>query len=451
MIWRNVCILMNASKITLIIVTLLAVLIKLNNEASAFHSGGVGHCDACHSMHNAPGSINASLLKASDPSSTCLHCHERLGDTGPTSFHVSTNIADMPEGSPPRQLTPGGDFGWLKKTYIWVPDLTQAPLTSYGDRHGHNIVAADYSYYADVTNSTAPQGVYSAANLSCISCHDPHGKYRRDSDGLIKTTDTPIRGSGSYATSVEPLAGQSVGAYRMLAGRNYSPRYLGGSDAFLNDPPVAVAPDVYNRAETLSQTRVAYGSGMTEWCQNCHTDMHPVASSGTSTNPVAHPVGASAKLGVFDKLGVPVSSNYNSYINSGNLSGTAATAYLSLVPFEEGLTSSPANITTLKTHAKTDDTYLNGPDSSSQVMCLTCHRAHASGWDHATRWNTMTDYIVYNGVYSQDGQTYQPYGQGRKELEAQKAYYDMLATRFTTTSLLNQDSLCHKCHPGTIQ
>jgi hypothetical protein len=60
----------------------------------------------------------------------------------------------------------------------------------------------------------------------------------------------------------------------------------------------------------------------------------------------------------------------------------------------------------------------------------------------------MTDYIVYNGLYSQDGQAYQPYGQGRKELEAQKAYYDMLATRFTTTTLLNQDTLCHNVTPA---
>jgi len=62
----------------------------------------------------------------------------------------------------------------------------------------------------------------------------------------------------------------------------------------------------------------------------------------------------------------------------------------------------------------------------------------------------MTEYIVYNGLYAQQDQPYQPYGQGRKELEAQKAYYDRLASRFTTTSLLNQDSLCHKCHPGAL-
>jgi hypothetical protein len=79
-------------------------------------------------------------------------------------------------------------------------------------------------------------------------------------------------------------------------------------------------------------------------------------------------------------------------------------------------------------------------------MCLTCHRAHASGWDEAARWNANTDYIVYNGFFSQDSQQYQPYGQGRTEAEAQQAYYAMQASRFA----VNQDTLCHKCHSGTL-
>jgi len=431
--------------------------IQWGSTSLAFHAGGVGACDACHSMHNAPGSSNSSLLKASDASSTCLHCHERPGATGPSSFHVSTNIADMPPGLPPRQLTPGGDFGWLKKIYSWQPSATEAMAVSYGERHGHNIIAYDYGYYSDLINATAPGGDYPAADLSCISCHDPHGTFRRDSSGVIKTSGTPIRGSGSYASSVDPQPGTSVGAYRLLAGKDYSLKAFGGfkgTYAFLSDPPAAVAPDVYNRAETLSQTRVAYGSGMSEWCQNCHAvsgipqeASHVIVSSGTSTKP--HPVGRDAKLGtVVDQLrNIPVSSDYNSYINSGNLGGLAATAYLSLVPFEEGISDYAA----LKAHAKTDDTYLIGPDSvNSQVMCLTCHRAHASGWDNAARWNTKTGYVVYNGFYSQGGLPFQPYGQGRTELEAQRAYYDMLATRFTTTSLLNQDTLCHKCHSGAL-
>ncbi len=427
---------MKALKTFLLAMILLTILANLDRTASAFHSGGVGACDACHTMHNGSGTTS-TLLKASDPSSTCLHCHEHAGDIVPTKYHISTAMSDMPPGSPPRQLTPGGDFGWLRKTYTWIPGLTQAQMFSYGDRHGHNIVAIDYLYAADMTNSTAPEGTYPSTSLTCISCHDPHGKYRRNADGSITTSGAPIEGSGSFSTSNDPQVGISVGVYRLLGGKNYQPVSVVGNYAFLNDPPAAVAPPQYNRSESITQTRVAYGSGMSEWCQNCHTTMHTIASSGTSTTAVTHPVGSTAKLGLID------SNNYNSYVKTGDLSGSASTSFLSLVPFEEGTN----NYTTLKAHAKSDDSYLVGPDSTnSQVMCLSCHRAHASGWDEATRWNTNTDYIVYNGYYSQQGQAYQPYGQGRMESEAQAAYYGLQSSRFA----LNQDTLCHKCHAGAL-
>ncbi len=430
--------LMKATSIIPIAMVLLILLMKPDNDASAFHDGGVGACDACHSMHSPSQSANTSLLRSTDPSSTCLNCHQQTGDTGPRSFHVSTANSDMTKGVPPKQLSPGGDFGWLKKSYSWLPSATGTPHVDLnGDRHGHNIVAVDYGYVADTTNSTAPGGYYPSMDFSCVSCHDPHGKYRRDASGSISTTGTPIQGSGSLASSANPVGGSSVGVYRMLGGKNYQPKYLSGF-TFINDPPAAVAPDTYNRAESSTQTRVAYGSGMSEWCVNCHSAMetgHAIVSSGTSTVP--HPVGSLAKLGS------TMSTNYNMYVKTGVLTGIVNTSFLSLVPFEEGTSDYP----TLKAHARSDDSYLYGPDSaSSQVMCLTCHRAHASGWDYATRWNTNTNYIVYNGFYSQDSQAYQPYGQGRTEPEAQKAYYDMRASRFA----LNQDTLCHKCHVGAL-
>ncbi len=70
------------------------------SEAQTFHSGGVAYCDGCHSMHQ-PKAGGASLLQGIDPSSTCLICHEHAGDTGPSSYHISTAVADMGVGVPP--------------------------------------------------------------------------------------------------------------------------------------------------------------------------------------------------------------------------------------------------------------------------------------------------------------------------------------------------------------
>lgn len=420
------------------------IVVAAGGKALAFHDGSVAECEGCHTIHNssggwsmsvnplAPFTANPNLLQGRDPSSTCLICHQQPGDPGPTSFHVSTPDADMPPGVPPRQLSPGGDFGWLKKSYSWTPALGQPIANSYGERHGHNIRSSDFGYTADITKLFAPGGSYPSSSLSCISCHDPHGKYRRNQDGSITIAGKPVQGSGSYNTSATPDAAGSVGTYRMLGGAGYFPKALGSSYAFGFNPPAAVAPETYNRAENLSVTRVAYGAGMSDWCRNCHPNIH---GDSDPTEVRRHPSGNSGDA-ILDHNRI---DDYNQYIKTGDVSGVEATSYFSLVPFEVGTN----NYTVLK--GIVTNTPTKGPnvaDGGPSVMCLTCHRAHASGWDSATRWNTKTENIVYNGSYSQQGEMFQPYGQGRTEIEASKAYYDTPASKFALT----QKSLCNKCH-----
>ncbi len=426
----------------------IALLLSAAGEASAFHEGGVGPCEACHTMHNTAEGVplgvkQAYLLRGQDPSSICLNCHQQAFDVGPAREHISTPENELQGTAAPKQLTPGGDFGWLKKSYSWYPGQSLPLSYSPGERHGHNIVAADFLYGADSV-PVAPGGTYPSAGLACTSCHDPHGRYRRHSDGAIGTTGKQIADSGSYASSPDPNLNGSVGVYRLLAGVNYQPKSVTGNFAFLYDPPDAVAPGAgagdSNRAEATTQTRVAYGRGMSEWCRNCHPGMHNPAYSG-----LHHAAGATGSpysevLGQIQS-GQPYTyaDNYNRYIKTGNLLGTSNSSYLSLVPFEEGT----GNYALLKQHARTDDSYLNGPDNvDAQVMCLTCHRAHASGWDSALRWNSKTEYIVYDGLYSQETASYEPYGQGRAEAEALRAYYEQPASKFA----MNQKTLCDKCH-----
>jgi hypothetical protein len=256
--------------------------------AAVFHKGGLGDCSGCHGRSAAPKiqstfSINSSnsisMLKGSDPSTVCLTCHEApLGSNRPAGFYIATNSTDMPPGIPPAQLTPGGDFGWLKKNYS----------ASAASNHGHNILAADFNY-VERDKITAPGGKYPATGLTCISCHDPHGNYRRSADGAITATGLPIIASGSYNDSPDPDATGSVGTYRMLAGKGYQPRYLSTEDySFKADPPAAIAPTSYNRSESLTDSRVAYGSGMSEWCKNCHIIPH--------NDSIGHPAGNDIKL-----------------------------------------------------------------------------------------------------------------------------------------------------------
>jgi cytochrome c553 len=374
------------------------------------------------------------LLRGADQSSVCLNCHEAAGDVRPTAYHVSTSAGRMPPGLPPVQLTPGGDFGWLRKTYAWTATTAR---TSPGERHGHNVVATDYGYQGDTTLSTAPGGTYPSASLACTSCHDPHGRYRRLADGSIATTGQPVAESGSYANSPDPVAGASaVGVYRLLGGIGYQPRSVTGSYAFANDPPAAVAPPVYNRSEAVTQTRVAYGQGMSEWCSNCHPSMLRTGLT-SAMKGIVHPVGNTAKL-----TGAIV-TNYNAYLMTGKLTNIDSTkSYWSLVPFEEGT----ADYGILKPHARNDDAYLNGPDINSTVSCITCHRAHASGFDSVTRFRVGNEFITVSdaagGVQWPSPSAYPVQAQGREVVETQQAYYGRPATAFAPY----QRELCNKCH-----
>lgn len=414
-----------------IIVAAAAVLVLTwGGTADAFHSGGVAECSGCHSMHS-PKAGGSFLLVGSDQSSTCLTCHEHAGDTGPSSYHISTAPADMGAGVPPKQRTPGGDFGWLKKTYTFTVRGTTS--TEDGATHGHNIVAVDNGYVVDPTNATAPGGTFPSAQLACNSCHDPHGQYRRKSDGTIAKAGAPIIASGSYATSSTPgyaeppAAGTALGVFRLLAGAGYT---KGG--ATFNGNPAAKAPSTYNQTEATNQVRVAYGHATTgghvawgDWCATCHTNMH---SSGGYVHPVDQ------------NLGSTIATNYKTYVKSGDMTGDGTNGFLSLVPFIEG----SADYAILASHAKNDNSVLTGPSASDKVSCLSCHRAHASGWEHGLRWNMEGEFIVYNSLYpgTDTTPTVPQFARGRTGAETQAAYYDRPVTQFASFQRL----LCNKCH-----
>jgi hypothetical protein len=136
-------------------------------------------------------------------------------------------------------------------------------------------------------------------------------------------------------------------------------------------------------------------------------------------------------------LGSVISGNYNSYVKSGVMTGVAASAFTSLVPFAESATTA-IDYPALATHAKADDTYLQGPGTTDKVMCLTCHRAHASGWEYAARWNLEYEFLTQAGAYPTSGYA----SRGRSQAEVAASYYDRLPTVFATY----QRSLCNKCH-----
>lgn len=447
--------------------TLVAALALLvwAGPAMAFHSGGVAECVGCHSMHEAQAE---PLLVSGDESSTCLTCHQSSTRRG---YYVATTVSALTPSNPPQQATPGGDFAWLRLQYAYTPRPgTTSTSTNYGETHGHNIVATTYGYIADTTNTVAPGGDMAAGDLKCISCHDPHSRGRRVWDGTdekilspyvggLGSTYAPISGSGSYHNSWDIKAANNtsyaVGVYRLLGVAGY--RAYGTTASPTNFPgaPMAVVNSSYNRLEYASgaesHTRVAYGhakaNGFTswsEWCGTCHTDYHNL----NGPEELKHPTET--------LLGSDIESNYNAYKKTGDLTGTQANAFTSLVPFAENT----AEFTTLK--AKATNGLSAGPGGASgsgRMACLTCHRAHAGAWEYGLRWNNEWEFltlvnstggVVYPAADSTEtridtGANIADYGAGHlgySNAEMQAAYYGRPATVFAGF----QRQLCNKCH-----
>ena len=363
----------------------------------AFHEGGKDFCKGCHVVRKSRGRHmqdrhhrkGSWKLKGFDPSSTCLRCHAVDG-----KFY---NVLSS-DGS---SYSAGGDFYWLKKTFTWIENgkLYQ----SAGNNHGHNVTAAEYGLHEENPLGSAPGSIFSStAVLGCTSCHDPHSRTVKDG----YTGEIPVSDS-SYGHDFGIKF--NVGNYRLLRGIGYTGGKQAGGVFFQHPAPVAAA-NPQNWVETDSN-HTAYGSGMSEWCSNCHPDF--------LTGNDKHPVGNDATLSS------TIASNYNSYVKTGDITGTKTAAYLALVPFESGTADT----------LSLDPSSASGPAQGANVICLTCHRAHASAFQDIGRWDFETTFVADSHPQPGDG--------GAAGNDVRNSYYGRdMVSEFG----LNQRWFCNKCH-----
>lgn len=179
--------------------------------------------------------------------------------------------------------------------------------------------------------------------------------------------------------------------FRMLNG---SGPVQNGVASFTEAAPRGEGIDLDAGSETAAN-HSAYVQGMSRWCGNCHGRYHERGISSFE-----HPVDETLEPEVRDQ--------YNRYNGEADpTGGDQFLAYLPEVPFED-LSAAVDSRT--------------GPTLSSRIMCLSCHRAHATSAQAALRWDPNVTLLADDGAVSGSFAIPDPYSDP------------------------DQGTLCRKCH-----
>lgn len=341
----------------------------LAGSSFAFHDAGVADCGGCHTMHN---SEDGALVDPESPSGNPY----LLIDATPSDVCLTCHATGSRGVLQVDPLNPSPEKGAGNFIFLLEDNMNDGhgggdtladgswanPIPGY--KAGHNVIAPGHGLTVDPTAFPAnagPGGNFNKNWLGCSSCHDPHGNEN----------------------------------FRLLYGAD---EIQDGLYEFVNPAPIAVGLSLRTQSEGL-HTGTAYQSGMSAWCGNCHAGMHTASNGGA----LKHPSGVN--------LTPTIAAFYGTYNGTADMTGgDPLTSYIPQVAFEDAA----------RTVASTA-----GPSTSSQVSCITCHRAHASGAPNAGRWDFNLTLLDEDGVTANSYKIPQPYGP-------------------------NQRSLCNKCHGKDI-
>ncbi len=336
--------------------------LALSDPSHAVHDGGVGACKACHAMHNSEDGLpidpnnpggNPYLLIRNNPSDVCLLCHATAN---------GSVFGTDPLNPPPEKG--GGNFVFLLQDNLNDgPDGLLNPIS--GNHAGHNTVSSDWGVPEDPDNSVAPGGTFPASQLSCSSCHDPHGN----------PNFRMLRGAGST----------TIGGF-----------------TFVYDAPLADGISLLAGEETTTN-HTAYHQGWADWCANCHGHYHDESAPGFD-HPADHQMEGEHE-------------EYNRYAGPSNpYGGNFSTAYIPQTPIQDPAitisstfgASTSSRVTCMSCHRAhatsaphstrwdpnieflSDDGQVSGsyplpnpyPEPDQRALCVKCHyeEAEAHGW-----------------------------------------------------------------------
>jgi hypothetical protein len=188
----------------------------------------------------------------------------------------------------------------------------------------------------------------------------------------------------------------------------------------IHEPAAVALPGTDGQADAaVTRMRVIKDSEMSGWCNHCHGVITQQAIGFDSHS--AHPGGLVRRgLGsTSSKDNSPPEGGGLSYVLTSRISQlTFATGHIGI---DRGEVKVPA--------ANSPAT----PNETTEVMCLSCHCAHARGFDHLQRRESTAELLCNESRY----------GSGRHHPDQASAIYqDASAGTFAAY----QRTLCRKCH-----
>jgi hypothetical protein len=390
-----------------------------------YHSYDGLICTDCHTLHGSEdgAKVNAGsgtgawtgtggfreLLYKGDWTDMCLSCHKQGFETSATadlpsvvdSGWIAPIVMTLDGVDPAGKSLPAGDFYYsnLDPKKGHNPAYTKGSLAAATSK----LMAAD-----STLGSLPPGGVtITDGEWSCHSCHGMHSRFsgsytawrqvKRKVNGKVVTGDVSsfgvetATGNQTQDTAYEPIKSNSRGD---IQGTNYvntrkDANALQGADLL---------------ADYSDTNKNVYQGGFSSFCSACHGDFHGGNGEIRSTDNantrvggawIKHPTNVTMDQSGGSKYGI---NTYKAVITNAQANNPNPAGY----DWKYPLVKADADFTVKSTIASATDAATLA--TTDRIMCLTCHKAHASQFENMTRWDTNAHSFIANGATDFEGE-----------------------------------------------
>lgn len=364
-----------------------------NARTGLYHDHDALDCYDCHvgisssSDDFARSDSSAKSMLKKPTTDLCLSCHSEFGADAVQAPYVATSDGKNP-GIRGRAM-PAGDFYYSSKD----PKKGHNP----GKTRGRQSSAMP----SDPKLSVAPGGNFPTDNWDCCSCHEPHYRFspaaapwrqlKRKVNGIVHT------GVETAAVGVESSGGNqgpTTAGFRPIESNS-----RGGMEGMeqASAGKSTSSPDGANLFLPEGETnKNVYKGDFSSFCATCHGDFHGDREASMPGGGAYSSSGNTAAGGEWLKHPTAIAIGASAEYNTGN--------YTKMVTNRQGTNPNPRGYDWKYPLVKVDGRWSVTSSSipgqigrNDRIMCLTCHKAHASQYDNMLRWDPGKPAFIANG------------------------------------------------------